>query len=223
MAQSLATLLLLPLLLGLGLWQLQRAELKAALFASEAAAMQAAPQPVTALAHSALPHHVSASGHYDHRLFLLDNRVRDGRAGYEVLAPLRLADGRGVLVDRGWVAQGASRQQRPTLHVPTDEQHLTALALTPAPPPLSLKTQKNTGWPRVVQSALPQHLADELGYTLLPVVLYPDGTQAAVRERAALHHFGPERHRAYALQWFVMAALLLFFYLRHGLSRGKPE
>ena len=40
------------------------------------------------------------------RQFLLDNRTRDGRAGYEVLTPLQLEDGREVLVNRG-CASGA--------------------------------------------------------------------------------------------------------------------
>ena len=35
--------------------------------------------------------------------FLLDNRSHGGLPGYEVLTPLRLADDRVLLVDRGWV------------------------------------------------------------------------------------------------------------------------
>ena len=40
------------------------------------------------------------------RQILIDNKVHDGRAGYHVVTPLVLADGRAVLVDRGWVAAG---------------------------------------------------------------------------------------------------------------------
>ena len=47
------------------------------------------------------------------RQFLLDNRTRDGRAGYEVLTPLQLEDGREVLVNRGWIPFGGRRDQLP--------------------------------------------------------------------------------------------------------------
>ena len=40
------------------------------------------------------------------RQILIDNKVHDGRAGYHVVTPLVLADGRVVLVDRGWIAAG---------------------------------------------------------------------------------------------------------------------
>src|SRR5687768_2143218 len=47
---------------------------------------------------------------------LLDNRLRQGRPGYEVLTPLALEDGRThVLVNRGWVAAGASRDTPPAV------------------------------------------------------------------------------------------------------------
>ena len=45
--------------------------------------------------------------------FLLDNRSHGGLPGYEVLTPLQLADGRVLLVDRGWVAFTGSRARLP--------------------------------------------------------------------------------------------------------------
>ena len=223
LAQSLATLILLPTLFGLGIWQLYRAQEKEYLFAAAEAAQHAAPQPVDSIVRSHWPQHARAEGRYDHAPFLLDNRVRNGRAGYEVLAPLRLSDGRGVLIVLGWVQQGDDRADLPQVNMPTGTAEVEGLALIPAPPPYALSESEifAAGWPKVVQTAVPERLADVLGYPLLPFVIYPDGSEAASREIAALYAFGPARHRAYAVQWFAMAAVLLFVYLRHGLRRRK--
>ena len=225
LAQTLAMMALLPVLVTLGVWQFHRALEKERLFAAEAAAEQAVPLPVTSLPATNLPLHVSATGRYGEQVFLLDNRVRAGRAGYELLAPLRLADGRAVLVDRGWLSQGASRADLPAVAASRGVVTVTGLALIPMPLPFSLSDREvfAPGWPKVVQTAVPQRLATVLGYPLLPIVLYPDGSAVAADELAAMHAFGPERHRAYALQWFVMAAVLIAVYLYHGLHRGKQS
>src|SRR5215470_15799417 len=57
---------------------------------------------------------VVASGAYDERRqILIDNRVHNGRPGYYVVTPVVLADGRAVLVNRGWTPLGASRAALP--------------------------------------------------------------------------------------------------------------
>lgn len=223
LAPSLAGVALLSLLLALGSWQLRRADEKAALLTAEMVISRADPVAVTGLGVLSAPQHVSATGRYDHRLFLLDNRVEKGRAGYELLAPLRLADGRAVLVNLGWHPQGVDRAHLPVVQVPDGEVSLTALAVTPAPPAFELAPHEamDPGWPKVVQALAPAGLSATMGYPLLPVVLYPDGSDIAARRQTSLQRFGPERHRAYAVQWFVMAAVLLVLYLQHGLKRGR--
>lgn len=213
------------MLVGLGVWQLHRAQEKEVLFESMDKAQHTHPQAVDSLTASALPQHALAAGRYDQHPFLLDNRVHDGRVGYEVLAPLHLVDGHTVLIDRGWLPQGVDRAHLPNVTLPSDTVHIEGLALVPSPPPFTLSTSETfaSGWPKVVQTAVPEQLATVLGYPLLPVVIYPDGSEAAAHEMSALHAFGPSRHRAYALQWFAMAAVLLFVYLRHGMRRRiKP-
>ena len=86
---TLATLLLLPLLLGLGFWQSDRARQKAELQTAFAERFQRPSVPLADVdpADPAQRYvRVSASGRYDdaHQL-LLDNQVRDGQAGYHVL------------------------------------------------------------------------------------------------------------------------------------------
>ncbi len=225
LVQSLATLVLLPVFIGLGLWQVQRAAEKQHLLEAESAATQASPVPVASLGPTNVPLHARASGGYDEHLFLLDNRVRNRRAGYEVLAPLRITDDEAVLVNLGWVAQGESREQLPAVEVPTGTVQVTGLAMTPQPPPFELSDRETfaTGWPKVVQTAVPGTLEKELGFQLRPVVLYPDGSEVAAHKVETMHEFGPERHHAYAAQWFGFAVVLVIVYLWHGLHRGQQR
>ena len=109
------TLVLVPLMFGLGLWQLQRAEEKAALATSWEQRQSQSPvplqqvwdEPASALAYAP----VIMSGQFEQdRYFLLDNRIHDGRVGYEVLGILQLDGGdRRVLVNRGWIAGDPAR------------------------------------------------------------------------------------------------------------------
>ncbi|WP_410473910.1 SURF1 family protein [Guyparkeria sp. TX1] len=223
LVQSLATLVLLPVFVGLGVWQVQRAAEKQHLLEAESAATQASPVPIGSLGPTNVPLHARASGRYDEHLFLLDNRVRNRRAGYEVLAPLRITDDEAVLVNLGWIAQGESRELLPTVGAPTGTVQVTGLAMTPQPPPFELSDRETfaAGWPKVVQTAAPGTLEKELGYRLRPVVLYPDGSEVAAHKVEVMHEFGPSRHHAYAAQWFGFAVVLVIVYLWHGLHRGK--
>ena len=129
--------LLLPLLAGalvaavtlaLGNWQLRRAEEKQALQAVLDAAARRPALALDSLTEGAEPmpgqrlrlegEWLPAAG------IFLDNRTHAGRAGYQVLMPLRLADASGVvLVNRGWVPAGADRAILPT--VPTEPGRVT--------------------------------------------------------------------------------------------------
>lgn len=228
LVQTVVTILLLPSFIALGVWQMHRAVEKKRLFAAEAAAEQATPQILDASSTGKPSLHAQAHGQYDsHHLFLLDNRVRDGKVGYFLLAPLRLggagADTKAVLVNLGWVAQGDSRRKLPKVTVPERPQTVTGLALTPDAPPFHLTDRQEfaSGWPKVVQSAQPEKLEKELGYSLLPVVLYPDGSQVAKDRKKSMHAFGPSRHYGYAAQWFGFAAILVGIYLWHGFKRAR--
>jgi surfeit locus 1 family protein len=234
LAQTVLTLLLLPGFIALGVWQIHRATEKKVLFAHEAAAETAAPQPLGFQNKSQntgpLSLHVRARGLYDPaHLFLLDNRVHDGQVGYYLLAPLQLNPAAGnksaVLINLGWVPLGASRQQRPKVSVPITDVTVTGLALKPDKPPFTLQGSQefSSGWPNVIQAVQPERMAQLLGYPLLPVVIYPDGSEVmAIRERA-MHAFGPMRHYGYAAQWFGFAVILVGLYLRHGFKRARDK
>src|SRR5262245_671307 len=63
---------------------------------------------------------------------LLDNKVREGVVGYEVVTPLRLRDsGLHVLVDRGWVKAAARRSEMPAIATPAGTVRVEGIALPP--------------------------------------------------------------------------------------------
>jgi surfeit locus 1 family protein len=109
------TVVLCLLFLSLGRWQWGRAEQKRELWAQFERGTGEVMSPGTRPL-SELPRYtrVRVAGRWEpRRQFLLDNRTHDGRAGYEVLTPLWLDDGRIVLVNRGWVPFGGYRDRLP--------------------------------------------------------------------------------------------------------------
>jgi surfeit locus 1 family protein len=57
-------------------------------------------------------------------------------------------------------------------------------------------------------------LEKRLGYPLLPVLLLLDREDAHgfVREWKPVYDVPPDKHRAYAMQWFTLALVLLLIY-----------
>ncbi len=216
---SIAVALLLPLLVGLGLWQLDRATQKRALL--DAHASRGEDRPLNTLPHDLEPsawrfRRVELDGYFDsaHTLFL-DNRTYRGVAGYHLLTPLRLDDGRSVLVDRGWVRLGPTRDHLPS--IPSREGRLTVTGQLDTVPSAGLRLgpdgPETTGWPRVVQRLDQVALEHDLGYPLLSLLVMEgdSGDADLVREWRPVV-IGPERHTGYAVQWFGLALTLLVLY-----------
>ena len=219
---SLATLVLLPGLVGLGLWQLERAAWKQGLVDAHEAAIHLAPVDLGWLLESgdlAASRPVEVRGQYDlaHQL-LLDNRIYRGHAGYHVLTPLTLPDGVSVvLVNRGWVPTGLDRAVLPELPGPSGPVAVVAItSLQPEQPfRLGAVEESHAGWPKVVQQLDLAQLEQLLGTRLLPVILLLDESSehGFVREWQPVYEVTPDKHRAYAMQWFTLAVVLLLIYI----------
>ena len=169
---------------------------------------------------------VIAEGTFDaKRQILLDNKVHDGRVGYDVVTPLTLTDGRAVLVDRGWIAQGASRRELPAAPPPEGVVSISGRIALPASGYLELKSEAVTG--PVWQNLDPARFAAASGIAVLPVVIEqtaPTGAGDDLVRNWPAPDFGLEKHRIYMIQWYAFAALAvvlwLYFHvwrrLRHG-------
>ena len=229
---SLVTLVLLPVLISLGFWQLNRAEQKfagrdvreqrAALAPKALRATDVDPQAMVA-------RQVEARGRFDLRhQFLLQNQRYRERPGYQVYTPLRLDQDTGVLVDRGWVAAHFGRDQpEPDLRGAGDE--ISVVAVVDNPPSIGLKLGEpgagSRDWPRQVQYIDFAWAERQLGYRLLPYVLLPSQlpeqnlVQNHQPERIGERGMPPEKHVSYAVQWFALALGLVVIYFVVNLSR----
>jgi len=213
------TLLAVVVFIDLGRWQWQRAQQKREL----ASAFAAGNDVATALAGRStaeLPRYaqVRAHGSYDgaHQ-FLLDNMSHDGQAGFEVLTPLRLDDGRVLIVNRGWVPLTGSRRELPDVTVSVegeisatgklDQLPVAGIALGHVAP------AANGAWPRLTSFPTMADLAAALGRPTEARQLLLNDTepQGYLRD---WHPGGlsPERHVSYAVQWWGFAALALVLY-----------
>lgn len=215
---TLATLAAVLLFVSAGNWQRGRMQDKEALRAKFDIAAQSAPVDLSSLPAAtdwtALRFRtIAAAGEYDvARQILIDNRIHAGRAGYDVVTPLKLADGRVVLVARGWIAQGASRTALPDAPPPPGAVAVSGRLAVPSTAYLELKADSREGplW----QNLDPARFAAATGLPVLPVVIEQTAMTAdgLVREWPA-PDFGVETHRMYMLQWYVFAALALALWL----------
>jgi surfeit locus 1 family protein len=208
---TLLALLGIALFVSLGRWQLHRAAEKRVLYAGFAAGAGGAVslpenyQPVERY------QRVTARGHFDtSRQFLLDNMTHDGVPGFHVLTPLVQYDLRVVLVDRGFVPMTGSRSDLPDIAVNGSERSVTGRADNLPQAAVSLQAAPASGWPRIVSFPKMPEIAESLGATVFPQVLLLDADQADGYLRDwRPPAMGPERHVAYAVQWFGLAATVL--------------
>lgn len=227
---TVVTLVLLALLISLGFWQLQRAEQKRELLAAYGDLPLDAPVRLNAdfrLGPDWRFRRAQVQGRFDaEHQFLLDNRVRQGRAGYFVLTPLYLAQsGHAILVNRGWVPQGVTRDDLPALPVPDAGARVMVEGLIDFPPEqvfaLGEGEDRDPGWPKVLQRVRLPVQAGQLGVPLLPALLLldPEDPAGFVRDWHPVV-FGPERHVGYAVQWFALALVLVLLYLWVNIERA---
>jgi surfeit locus 1 family protein len=224
-----AYLCLLPILLALGVWQLNRAEEKRGIISlkeqrqsTETLALSATtPDTPEALLYKP----IQAIGHYDtNHQYLLDNQVNKGRAGYFVLTPFRLKnESKAVLVNRGWLPLGQNRSVLPDISVDTKE--ITITGRINRFPIVGLKLAgaelPTDSWPAVVQVIDTQVLTKQLGYPLwsFQIELDKEAANGFKREWQEPTSMTPEKHIAYAVQWFLLALTLTVLFIKYGFKR----
>ena len=219
---------------SLGWWQIGRGREKQALLDSFARGTQTSVELLQDVSVDELPRfqHVRALGHYDPtRQVLIDNMPsQSGRPGYRVLTPfVREGSDRLLLVDRGWVPLGRSREELPRIDDVSAGHRGVSGRLDHLPAPGIRVAQAGTPgdrrWPRVLNFPLPHDLERTLGQPVESRIVLldaaaPDGYERVWRPSL---NFGPERHLGYAIQWFALAIVALVLFGALSLQRDPKS
>ncbi|NMG03017.1 SURF1 family protein [Azoarcus taiwanensis] len=219
-----AGLALAALTVSLGNWQMSRADEKRELQKQIEAGAAAQPVSISAGArvHDWMPVELAGRWQVEASIFL-DNRVQDGRVGYHVLTPIELGHGAGwVLVNRGWIAAGATRNMLPEVPAPQDGAAVIGAVRVPEAAPFTLAAQAGEG-------ALWQYidLAQYREWSGLPVhdwiVQQTSPTADGLVRDWPRPDAGIDRHRGYALQWYSFAGLSLALTGFYAFRTLKPH
>ncbi len=201
---------------ALGVWQVERAQQKQALeqrLARDSAdPLLQLPTGQSALRAADLARVRLEGRLLSERQFLLDNRILRGQPGFDVLTPLELADGRTVLVDRGWVPMGPQRQPQQPIALAGDARVEVRGRLWLPEPGIGLGSvqARRADWPRVITRVEYGALETALERDLVPAVIRADGAgEWLLRPRTLEPTFGPARHYGYAFQWFALATTVV--------------
>ncbi|MDN7140878.1 SURF1 family protein [Pseudomonas sp. JQ170] len=224
---TLVVLMLLPGLIALGCWQLGRAEQKRALLASYAERQASEPLGVAQLSQLPDPAYrrVHLFGHFDpqHSL-LLDNRMREGKVGVELLQPfLDQASGLWLLVNRGWLPW-PDRRNPVQFNTPEQTLSLDAWVYVAPGATFQLHADPEGGtWPRLLTAIDAGHLWSQLSREGFVHELRLEPGPASYRLDWPVVAMGPEKHLGYAVQWFALALALVLLYLYFGWHKNKEK
>jgi surfeit locus 1 family protein len=225
-APSVAAALGIAVTVSAGVWQLSRADEKARRQAQLEALRREPPVTVatSALTESDLLYRqVRAVGSFapEHTVYL-DNRLRRGVPGFEIVTPFRIGDSeRFVAVNRGWIAGNPRRDTLPEVKTPAGPLTVEG-TVVPAQRVYQFEHAGPEG--KVWLSFSVDRMRKESGLDLQPLLVQQESAQDDGLERVwERPDSGRDKHLAYAFQWFALAFVILVSYVLLGFRHQPSE
>ncbi len=213
---------------SLGNWQLRRAEQKLALQQQMSARAEFVPVNVNALAPAQPPEEfrrVVAEGEFiSSWAVYLDNRPYQGKAGFYLLMPFKLAaNEQSVLVLRGWFPRDASDRERiPTIAVPKGVIRLEGRVRTTTGKLMQLGEAAALQPGAIAQNVDIAEFARASKLSLQTFIIEQtnDAADDLVRDWPT-PSVGIDTHKGYAFQWYGLALVAAVFFLLTGFKRAS--
>ncbi|WP_444892461.1 SURF1 family protein [Microbulbifer sp. TRSA001] len=219
------------LFIFLGLWQLDRAKQKVELIQKVESRLSLQPQEISNLSSYQEYASVTLAGVFQKEIYFLDNRTRNGRVGYEVLQVFS-TENTDWLVNRGWIPSAGDRDSLPEVTALLDVKSLQGYLY-----PIDTESYSNVSIDPVFKNRIQQINSNFIEATGLvnnrwSIRLFADSGAALITDWNFFNS-GPEKHQAYAFQWFTMAIAIwllwaysatnIIFRLRRRLSRSLKK
>ena len=224
-------LLILPVLLRLGFWQLDRAEEKRELIELFKQQNELGPlfiKDKIKFDEKLNYRTAKVAGNYnmDKQIFI-DNKVYQGKTGVHVMTPFKLKNSEySILVNRGWVSMVIDRSSLPEIKTPSNTLTLSGKIKILGKKPFMVgeKFQSNQGWPALTQWINIADIEKKSGLKLLPYIFLLDEKEQSgyVRNWKPVV-MQPEKSTSYAVQWFALALALSIIYIVVNLKESKSE
>ena len=219
---QLITVAVFSLFVTLGTWQLSRGDVKSEIehaINHQQEEFSAIGLPLSDIENWRYKR-IKVTGEFNvEKQFLLDNQVRNGMAGYSVLTPLYVKQFNvWLLVDRGWIAQGVTRNELPKVEFESHPITISGRIYVPYDETYSLggiADGEDSRWPRRIQFVNYSQMGTRLGETLQPFTLRLDAQEPnGYRRDWAENNLSSKKHYGYAFQWYAMAfAVVVLWWL----------
>ena len=223
---SLTFFCLLLLVLSLGVWQIDRGYKKKEL---ENTFLERQSQPVkeikyNILENSDLYRNVVLEGKYLDQIFLLDNKIHNGKPGLKVFSPFESINESLVLVSRGWI-EFEDRSNLPMIKTERNALKIQGILRSESKDFIleNDNMKKNTN-PILVQTINLDELSNYLGKPLSPYILeLSELSKSAFVKTWQPINLSSFRHFGYAVQWFGLGLVLIIGYLFFLRKEGTKE
>jgi surfeit locus 1 family protein len=206
------------ILMGLGLWQMHRASEKSQILQG----FYAQQQRSFCEWNSTLPlpnqfARVFFKGVVRPERLYLDNQFYQHHVGYNVLIPVEVEKNKVVLVDMGWIASMPNRQQLPDVTIDLQQDNWQGTVYYPRLSSVDLGefVDLHQGDLYRIERLSTKNVSEVLNRQVYPWVLRLSSEHPKELKREwPLIAVTPQRHHAYALQWFLMALIIFVIILR---------
>ncbi len=227
-----ATILLLILMINLGMWKSNKADLKQAkriLFEQREKDGYVSVGLTDVDLETMRYRRIALQGTFEPEYqILLDNKVHKGQAGYHVVTPLHInGSAKRILVNRGWVPVGADRKVMPQVDTVSGQVEVTGYLQELSGRYFELGNTQvvEEGWQIVWQNLDIDRYKKLVKYEIQPAMLLLDASSAAggfIREWPKPDD-RMEVNRGYAIQWFLMSLALFIIFIVTNLKKITPQ
>jgi cytochrome oxidase assembly protein ShyY1 len=156
----------------------------------------------------------------------LDNRPLEGRTGFVLLMPFRIAGSDDVvLVARGWVPRDPAVHDRvPQVATPSGRTTIEGLAILHPARVMELGKAPPPRPGAIVQNVDPAGFAQASSLRTLPVLVEQTNADGSDLTRTwPAPAVDVDRNKGYAFQWYALAAMAFLFFVITGFRSGTKQ